>query len=179
MCCSIPLEVLVAFPHLVAFLWNSTLRTKRTSLFQRLFKSSSKIIRDLIKLQSVPAVAKFYHSGTSTIMSSYIKGKSMGKGSIVISVKKLPRPLMEWRSTWSELICCTPENLVGSSLLVLTQNVWWWNVRNSVCLSIINRELDQFCFIFVRICFTGYQAPISLANFVLLISNYVYTSFVS
>ena len=43
----------------------------------------------------------------------------------------------------------------------------------------LGRELDQFCFIFVRICFTGYQAPVSSANFVLLISNYVYTSFVS
>ena len=96
--------------------------------FQRLLKSSSKIIRDLIKLQSVPAVAKFYLSGTGTNMSSHVEGKSMGKGSIAISVEKLPRPLMEWSSTWSELICCTPENLVGSSLLVLTQNVWWWSL---------------------------------------------------
>ena len=66
--------------------------------FQRLLGSSFKIIRDLIKLQSVPAEAKFYHSGTSTIMSSYIEGKSMSKGSIVISVEKLPRPLMDWSS---------------------------------------------------------------------------------
>ena len=102
--------------------------------FQRLLKSSSKIIRDLIKLQSVPAVVKFYLSGTGTNMSSHVKGKSMGKGSIAISVEKLPRPLMEWSSTWSELICCMPENSVGSSLLVLTQNFWWcWgNKPNSV-----------------------------------------------
>ena len=113
---------------LLSSLWNSTLRTKRTSLFQRLFKSSSKIIRDLIKLQSVPAVAKFYLSGTCTNMSSHVECKSMGKGSIAISVEKLPRPLMEWSSTWSELICCMPENSVGSSLLVLTQNVWWWDL---------------------------------------------------
>ena len=110
---------------LLSSLWNSTLRTKRTSLFQRLFKSSSKIIRDLIKLQSVPAVAKFYLSGTCTNMSSHVECKSMGKGSIAISVEKLPRPLVKGSSTWSELIRCTPENSVGSSLLVLTQNVWW------------------------------------------------------
>ena len=67
--------------------------------FQRLLGSSFKIIRDLIKLQSVPAVAKFYLSGTGTNMSSHVKGKSLGKGSIVISVEKLPRPLMEWSST--------------------------------------------------------------------------------
>ena len=102
--------------------------------FQRLLKSSSKIIRDLIKLQSVPAVVKFYLSGTGTNMSSHVKGKSMGKGSIAISVEKLPRPLMEWSSTWSELICCTPENSVGSSLLVLTQNVWWCCWQDSVRL---------------------------------------------
>ena len=114
---------------LLSSLWNSTLRTKRTSLFQRLFKSSSKIIRDLIKLQSVPAVAKFYLSGTCTNMSSHVECKSMGKGSIAISVEKLPRPLMEWSSTWSELICCMPENSVGSSILVFTQNVW----RLAVC----------------------------------------------
>ena len=68
-------------------------------VFQRLLGSSFKIIRDLIKLQSVPAVAKFYLSGTGTNMSSHVEGKSMGKGSIAISVEKLPRPLMEWSST--------------------------------------------------------------------------------
>ena len=66
--------------------------------FRRLLGSSYKIISDLIKLQSVPAVAKFYPSGTSTNMSSYVEGKSRGKGSIVISVEKLPRPLMDWSS---------------------------------------------------------------------------------
>ena len=61
--------------------------------FQRLLGSNFKIIRDLIKLQSVPAVAKFYHSGTSTNMSSYVESMSMGKGSIVIRV--------DWSSTGS------------------------------------------------------------------------------
>ena len=106
---------------LLSSLWNSTLRTKRTSLFQRLFKSSSKLIRDLIKLQSVPAVAKFYLSGTSTNMSSHVEGKSMGKGLIAISVEKLPRPLMDWSSIWSVLIRSTPENSVWSYLKLFTQ----------------------------------------------------------
>ena len=83
--------------------------------FERLLKSSSKIIRDLIKLQSVPAVAKFYLSGTGTNMSSHVEGKSMGKGSIATSVEKEPRPLMEWNSTGSVLIRSMPENSVGSS----------------------------------------------------------------
>ena len=109
--------------------------------FQRLLKSSSKIIRDLIKLQSVPAVVKFYLSGTGTNMSSHVKGKSMGKGSIAISVEKLPRPLVKGSSTWSELIHCTPENSVGSSLLVLTQNVWWWQVCTINCMTDRSRDL--------------------------------------
>ena len=55
--------------------YEADLRTKRTSVFQSLLKSSSKIIRDLIKLQSVPAVAKFYLSGTCTNMSNQVHGK--------------------------------------------------------------------------------------------------------
>ena len=66
------------------------------------FKGYSKAVAkssEISKLQSVPAVAKFYLSGTGTNMSSHVEGKSMGKGSIAISVEKLPRPQMEWSST--------------------------------------------------------------------------------
>ena len=55
--------------------------------FRRLLRSSCKITRDLTKLQSVLAAAKFYLSGTSTNISRFVEVKSMGHFSVISVVK--------------------------------------------------------------------------------------------
>ena len=81
--------------------WKTHEVNAQSDLFSLFCNSSCKVIKDLTKLMSVLIVVKLYHSSTSTDMWSLVEGMSMDQGSSVISAEKLPRLLVDWRSTGS------------------------------------------------------------------------------
>ena len=67
---------------------------------------------------------------------------------------------------------------MGSQREVQTNNIERL-LEKSIALGLVLRDvihvihIDQFCFIFIRVSFTGYQAPISSAKLDSLISNLI------